>query len=135
MVLVKILFQILKGSLFTNEKDCEFTIFNTCIIDLMPSIIALIQSVRKTKLPSVIEKLMQSKGRVDRDVNYNYLTENHNENIEHSGVPKHTANSSGGRAYIPCPFRTAKPKLHSPTNIFYYIPFDFASVFLHFVKK
>ena len=86
MVLVKILFQILKGSLFTNEKDCEFTIFNTCIIDLMPSIIALIQSVRKTKLPSVIEKLMQSKGRVDRDVNYNYLTENHNENIEHQSV-------------------------------------------------
>lgn len=86
MVLVKILFQILKGSLFTNEKDCEFTIFNTCIIELMPSIITLIQSVRKTKLPSVIEKLMQTKGRVDRDVNYNYLTENHNENIEHQSV-------------------------------------------------
>ena len=86
MVLVQILKQIVRGNLFTNESNFEFTIFNTCIIDIMPSIITLINSVRKTKLPSVIEKLIQNKGKQDRDVNYNYLVWNHNENIEHQSI-------------------------------------------------
>ena len=85
IVFVKILKDVLKGNLFTKEKDIEYTVFNKFIITFFYDSITLIKFVRNTKLPSIIDKLIAKKYEAN-EFNYDYFGENFTENIFHQSV-------------------------------------------------
>ena len=89
-VLVKILKQFLKGTLFTSSsKDCEFTVFNSYIIRLMTQSLRLVEIIRETKLPRAIDHINSNRNNSDikmRDINYPYFTYNEKENITHQSI-------------------------------------------------
>ncbi|MCQ2817735.1 MAG: hypothetical protein MJ252_10765 [archaeon] len=88
VVFVKILKDVLKGNLFTKEKDIEYTVFNKFLIEFFYDAITLMKFVRNTKLPSIIDKLIARKDKNDKaeDFNYDYFKENYTENIFYQSI-------------------------------------------------
>ena len=86
-IISKILTKMLSGSLFNNKKESEYTIFNKFIINMLPEIFDIINSInlkKNYKLPNKIQKLINSIdsiGNPKRDINYDYFAENQ-ENIQ-----------------------------------------------------
>ena len=86
-IISKILTKMLSGSLFNNKKESEYTIFNKFIINMLPEIFDIINSIylkKNFKLPNKIQKLINSIdsiGNPKRDINYDYFAENQ-ENIQ-----------------------------------------------------
>ena len=87
-IISTILTQIRKGILFTSkDKDyAEYTIFNTYIIKIIPKILHIFNSIRSTKLPTVLETLMTQRTNSNRKINYDYFKHNHTENITHQSI-------------------------------------------------
>ena len=90
-IIAKILKKILSGKLFTNKNESEYTIFNKYIIDTLPKIFDIIKSLnlqKNFKLSKIIQKLLNSSdsiGNPDRDISYDFFTENQ-ENIQQQSI-------------------------------------------------
>ena len=83
-IISKILTQMISGNLFSNEKAPEYTIFNKYIINTLPNIFQIINklnSQKNFKLLNPIKNLMNSYGKPQRNLNYNFFEENQ-ENIQ-----------------------------------------------------
>ena len=66
------------GQLFKDDDiEGNFTIFNWMIIQKMPRLIEIFDSITNVKLPIFIEKLID--GNLNEDYKYNYFEENKNE--------------------------------------------------------
>ena len=79
---------MISGNLFSNEKDPEYTIFNKYIIDTLPKIFDIINKInsqKNFKLLNPIQNLMNSHGKSERNLNYNFFEENQ-ENIQHQSI-------------------------------------------------
>ena len=91
-IIVKILKQLLKGTLFnTSPNEYTFTVFNSYIIKLMSKVLRLVNFVRNTKLPVVIDNVNSKRkertnDKENRDIDYSYFVYNHKENITHQSV-------------------------------------------------
>ena len=87
-IISKILIKMISGNLFSNEKDPEYTIFNKYIIDTLPKIFDIINKInsqKNFKLLNPIQNLMNSHGKSERNLNYNFFEENQ-ENIQHQSI-------------------------------------------------
>ena len=91
-IITKIFKKMLSGNLFSNKIDSEYTIFNKYIIDTLPKMFDiirnLINSQQNFKLPKVINNLIKSSdliGKPERNINYDYFGENH-ENIQYQSI-------------------------------------------------
>ena len=92
VIITKIMKKLLRGSFFnaSNESETMYTIFNTYFIEIMPCVFDLFSNLKNVKLPPFIEKLIQDKANgVDpatRNIEYNFLKENPEEQIEHQSM-------------------------------------------------
>ena len=87
-IISKILTQMISGNLFSNEKAPEYTIFNKYIINTLPNIFQIINklnSQKNFKLLNPIKNLMNSYGKPQRNLNYNFFEENQ-ENIQQKSI-------------------------------------------------
>ena len=87
-IISKILIKMISGNLFSNEKEPEYTIFNKYIIDTLPKIFDIINKInsqKNFKLLNPIQNLMNSHGKSERNLNYNFFEENQ-ENIQHQSI-------------------------------------------------
>ena len=87
-IISNILIKMISGNLFSNEKDPEYTIFNKYIIDTLPKIFDIINKInsqKNFKLLNPIQNLMNSHGKSERNLNYNFFEENQ-ENIQHQSI-------------------------------------------------
>ena len=90
-IVSKILLKMLSGKLFNNKKESEYTIFNKFIINMLPSLFDIINSInlkKNFKLPNKIQKLINSVDSIEnpkRDINYDYFVENQ-ENIQQQSI-------------------------------------------------
>ena len=87
-IISKILTQMISGNLFSNEKAPEYTIFNKYIINTLPNIFQFINklnSQKNFKLLNPIKNLMNSYGKPQRNLNYNFFEENQ-ENIQQKSI-------------------------------------------------
>ena len=87
-IISKILSQMISGKLFSNEKTPEYTIFNKYIIDTLPNIFQIIDklnSQKNFKLLNPLKNLMNSYGKPQRNLNYNFFEENQ-ENIQQKSI-------------------------------------------------
>ena len=87
-IISKILSQMISGKLFSNEKAPEYTIFNKYIIDTLPNIFQIIDklnSQKNFKLLNPLKNLMNSYGKPQRNLNYNFFEENQ-ENIQQKSI-------------------------------------------------
>ena len=82
-IIAKILKKILSGRLFDNNSECEYTIFNKFLIEVLQKIFEIIDSIPKNmKLPNSINKLVDNIFSSKRNINYNYFEQNKQENIQ-----------------------------------------------------
>ena len=91
VTITKIMKKLLRGGFFnsSNESEAGFTMFNTYFIEIMPCVFSLFSNLKNVKLPNFIEKLIQEKasGNLEnRNIEYNYLKENPDEQIEHQSM-------------------------------------------------
>lgn len=87
LVLIKIFKQVIQGHLFQSTKDPCYTLFNSFIIEIIPSIHSFFESLIQVQLPQIIEKLFEEKDNQNRNINYNFLNENEDdEKIEHQSI-------------------------------------------------
>ena len=83
----KIIITMLSGKLFSNQQEFEFTIFNKYIIETLPKIFDIINSIHSQKnfqLPNKIQKLIRENNS-GGNIEYDYFKENQ-ENIRQQSV-------------------------------------------------
>ena len=91
-IIFNIFDKIVTGSLFNKTKDKYMVIFNKFIIDKMPIIFELIQSVEKNEnnfeLPGTIKNLIDSSNEVEekRKINYDFFVVNPKEKINYQSI-------------------------------------------------
>ena len=89
----KVIKQLIKGELFSslNKNDLMYIMFNAYLIEVMPCMLDICNGLKQVKLPNVIERMIHMKeqemnkkgGNVtERNINYNYLSENPNEFVD-----------------------------------------------------
>lgn len=86
-VVSDVLKKIKSGKLFNKNDEPYMTIFNKFIIEIMPQVFELVDEIIKNfKLPKNIQKLLDEKDNMKKDINYNYFKENSNENIQYQSI-------------------------------------------------
>ena len=90
-IVTKIFKKMLSGSLFDNESEPEYTIFNKFIIFMLPKIFNIIQSITPQKqfnLSKTVQNLINSIKDINnpkRNINYDYFNENQ-ESIQQQSI-------------------------------------------------
>jgi len=73
----QILKKISRAYFFESNKEMQFTIFNTYLIEIMPMIINLYKKILEVKLPIRVENYIKQSNTY-KNSNYNYFDENQN---------------------------------------------------------
>ena len=87
-IVSKILAQIISGKLFSNIKESEYTIFNKYIINILPKIFKIINTIisqKNFKLSHAIQNLINTNKNSTRNINYNFFEENQ-ENLQQQNI-------------------------------------------------
>jgi len=92
-IISKVLNKMIKGTLFIKSKESNMTMFNRYILDTMPRLFELMETIEQKfnnfDVPNIIKNLLNTSDKCnspERNINNDYFKENPKENINYQSI-------------------------------------------------